>query len=125
VRITHLWCNVERGNGKPVSPEYMRAQLSRILDGVPVPEEIHRSRFPSWRWPASPRMEYMVALHIAAGRVAADPRYGEPATRLADAARQLIGDGADAEDAMRRDLNRFDQISRRRSRIDARWRSSL
>jgi hypothetical protein len=125
VRITHLWCNVERGNGKPVSPEYMRAQLSRILDGVPVPEEIHRSRHPSWRWPASPRMEYMIALHIAAGRVAADPRYGDPAARLADAARRLLGDGAGADDAIRRDLDRFDQISRRRSRIEARWRASL
>jgi hypothetical protein len=40
-------------------------------------------------WPASPRIEYMIALYISAGRVAADPRYGEPATRLAHAARQM------------------------------------
>jgi 5-methylcytosine-specific restriction endonuclease McrA len=73
VRITHLWCNVERNSGEPSSPEYMRAKLSRLLDGTPVPEELHRSQFPSWRWPASPRIEYMIALYIAAGQVAADP----------------------------------------------------
>jgi hypothetical protein len=57
-------------------------------DGTPVPEELHRSRSPSWRWSASPRVEYMIAVYIAADRVAADPRYGNPATRLADTARQ-------------------------------------
>ena len=121
-RITHLWCNVERNIGEPPSPEYMRAQLLRLLDGTPVPEEIHRSRFPSWQWPASPRHEYMVALHIAAGRVAAAPRYGNPATRLAVTARQLFHD--DPDGAMRRGLDWIDSINRRRSEIDARWRSS-
>jgi hypothetical protein len=33
----------------------MRAQLSQALDAVPVPEELRRSRTPSWRWPASQR----------------------------------------------------------------------
>jgi hypothetical protein len=121
VRITHLWCNVERNSGEPASPEYMRAQLSLLLDGTPVPEELHRSRFPSWKWPASPRHEYMIALHIASGRVAPDPRHGESARRVADAARRLLGDAA--EDAVRRGLAWIEQIDQRRSRIDARWRA--
>lgn len=122
VRIAHLWCNVERNSGEVASSEYMRAQLSRLLDRTPVPEELHRSRFPSRRWPASPRIEYMIALYITAGKVAADPRYGEPATRLTDTARQLSGD--DAEDTLRRGLNWIDEITRRRSPVDARWRSA-
>jgi len=121
VRITHLWCNVERNSGEPASPIYMRAQLSWLLDGTPVPEELHRSCFPSWRWPASPRIEYMIALYISAGRVAADPRYGEPATRLAHAARQMAGDAA--EDAVRRGLDWMERNDRRRSPINAGWRS--
>jgi hypothetical protein len=100
----------------------MRALLSRVLDGTPIPEELYRSRFPSWQWPAKPRGEYMIALHIAAGRVAADPRYGEPAKRLADAARRLTGDAA--EDTMRRGLDWMNRIVQRRDRIDARWRSA-
>jgi 5-methylcytosine-specific restriction endonuclease McrA len=118
VRITHLWCNVERNSGEPRSPEYMRAKLSRLVDGTPVPEELHRSQFPSWRWPASPHIEYMIALYIAAGQVAADPRYGDPAARAADAAR-LVGD-----DAWSRGLDWLAGVSQRRSPIEARWRSS-
>jgi hypothetical protein len=121
VRITHLWCNVERNSGGTPDPAYMRARLSRLLDGSPIPEELHRAQFPSWQWPASPRIEYMIALYIAAGRVTADPRYGDPATRLVRAARQLSGEHA--EDTIRRGLEWIAQSTRRRSRIDARWRS--
>jgi hypothetical protein len=67
VRITHLWCNSERNNYEPPPPECMRAQPSRLLDGVPAPEEIHRRQFPSWRWPARPHIENMIALYIATG----------------------------------------------------------
>jgi hypothetical protein len=77
--------------------------------------------FPSWQWPAIPRIEYMIALYIAAERVAADSRYGDPATQLVSAARQLSGEHA--EDTMRQGLERIAQSTRRRSRIDARWRS--
>jgi hypothetical protein len=121
VRITHLWCNVERNSGGTPDPEYMRARLSYLLDGSPVPEELHRSRFPSWQWPASPWIEYMIALYITAAQVTADPRYGDPATRLASAARQLSGEKA--EDTMHRGLERIARVTRRRSRIDAKWRS--
>jgi hypothetical protein len=121
VRITHLWCNVERNSGEPVSAIYMRAQLSWLLDGTQVPEELHRSRFPSWRWPASPRIEYMIALYISAGKVAADPRYGELATRLLHAARQMAGDAA--EGAVRRGLDWMEKNDQRRSPINAGWRS--
>jgi hypothetical protein len=121
VRITHLWCNTERNNYKPAPPECMRAQLSRLLDGVPVPEEIHRRQFPSWRWPARRHIENMIALYIAAGQVAADPRYGgDPMARLRASGRTY----AEAEDALRRGLDSIARVSRRRSEIDARWRSS-
>jgi 5-methylcytosine-specific restriction endonuclease McrA len=122
VRIAHLWCNVERNNADAPSPEYMRAGLSRVMDGTPIPEELYRSCFTSWRWPARPRIEYMIALSIDAGRVAADPRYGDPATRLTDAARQLSGDAA--EDAMRRGRDWMNKVVQRRTPIDARWRSA-
>jgi hypothetical protein len=121
VRITHLWCNVERNSGKPPPPAVMRAQLSRLMDGTPVPEEVHRSQHPSWRWPAKPRIEYMIALYITAGRVAADPRYGDPATRLADAACRL---GGNPDDAIRRGLDWIEGVNQRRSPIEAQWRSS-
>lgn len=121
VRIAHLWCNVERNNSKLLTPEYMRAQLSSLLDGTPVPEELHRSFSPSWRWPASLRVEYMIAVYIAAGRVAADSRYGDPATRLADIACQRFGDTA--QEAIRDGLDWADRTSRRRSGINERWRS--
>jgi hypothetical protein len=121
VRITHLWCNVERNSGETPDPAYMRARLSHLLDGSPIPEELHRAQFPSWQWPAIPRIEYMIALYIAAGRVTADPRYGDPATRLVSAARQLSDEHA--EDTMRRGLEWIAQVTRCRSRIDARWRS--
>jgi hypothetical protein len=121
VRITHLSCNLETNNLGTPSPKYMRAHLSELLDGTPVPEELHRSLFPSWRWPAKPLVEQMIALSITAGWVAADPRYGDPATRLQNAARQFAGDRA--EDAIRDGLDWIDKVNRRRAPIDARWRT--
>ena len=122
VRITHLWCNIERNSSHTPSPESMRARLSQVLDGTPIPEELYRSRFPSWRWPARPRGEYMIALRIAAGLFAADPSYGDPQTRLADAAYQLAGDAA--EDATRRGLDWINEVAKRRARINVWWRSA-
>jgi hypothetical protein len=118
VRITHLWCNTERNNGKPPSPEYMRAQLTQLLDGTPIPEELYRNS--RWPWPASPRIEYMIALQIEAGRVAADPRYGDPATRLADAVRHWSPADTDALMQSGREWN--EKVRLRRAPIDARWR---
>ena len=123
VRITHLWCNVERGNGRTPSPQYMRAQLSQALDGVPGPEELHRSRAPSWRWPASQRVEYMIALYITAGWVTGNPRYGDPATRLADIAVQRFGTAAD--DAVKSGLQWVDKARQRRAQRAAWWRSAI
>ncbi len=123
VRITHLWCNVERGGGRARSPQYMRARLSQVLDGVPVPEELQRSRAASWRWPASLRVEYMIALYITAGWVEGDPRYGDPTTRLADIAGQRFG--AAADDAVRSGLQWVDKARERRARRAAGWRSSI
>ena len=123
VRITHLWCNVERGNGRTPSPQHMRARLSQVLDGVPIPEDLHRSRAPSWHWPASPRIEYIIALHIMAGLVTGDPRYGDPATRLADTAAQRFGTAADR--VVKSDLQRMDKVRQRQAQSAAWWRVSI
>jgi hypothetical protein len=76
---------------------------------------------PSWQWPANPRIEYMIALYIASGQVDADPRYGDPTTRPANSARKRYGEAA--ADAVRSGLDWADKTRRRRSRIDAGWRS--
>src|SRR5258708_17941200 len=94
-RITHLWCNVDRGNGTTPSPQYMRARLSQVLEGTPVPAELDRGWSPSWAWPASPRIEFMIALYITAGWVAGDSRYGDPVTRLGVTVRRRPCNGAD------------------------------
>jgi hypothetical protein len=86
VQITHLFCNLDKNSSSRktgfMRPEYMRATLSRLLDGTPVPEELHRGCFASWAYPSSRRVEHMIALYIAAGEVAADPRYGDPDSRV-------------------------------------------
>jgi hypothetical protein len=99
------------------------AKLSQALDGAPVPEELHRSRAPSWRWPASQRVEYMIALYITAGWVTGDPRYGDPATRLADIAVQRFG--AAADDAVKSGLQWVDKARQRRAQRAAWWRSAI
>jgi 5-methylcytosine-specific restriction endonuclease McrA len=120
VCIAHLWCNVEKNAGPAPDPEYMRAALTRILDGTPVPEELHRGQHSSWAWPARPRIEYMIALYIAAGRVAADSRCGDPASRIHDAAVRQFGDQAGA--AIQRGFEWIAEIAARRAPIDAKWR---
>ena len=49
------------------TPEHMHADLSWLLDATPIPEELDRSLAPSRRWPASLRIEYMIAVYVAAG----------------------------------------------------------
>lgn len=122
VRIAHLWCNLEKNAGPAPDPEYMRAALARLLDGTPVPEELHRRQCSSWAWPARPRVEYMIALYIAAGRVAADPRRGDPASRLRDTAARQFGDQPDA--AIERGLEWIAKSDARRAPIDSKWRLS-
>lgn len=48
MRITHLWCNVERNSGTWHGPQYMRARLSQILTGTPIPEETPIRPRPYW-----------------------------------------------------------------------------
>ena len=121
VRIAHLWCNVERNSSQHTSAQLMRSKLSLLLDGQPIPEELYRSASPRRRWPASPRSEYMIALRIAVGQVAADPRYGDAATRLDELARLRFGDAA--AEAIQSSLNWANKTRRRRAPIDARWRA--
>jgi hypothetical protein len=108
---------VERGSRRLPSPQYMRDRLSQVLDGAPVPEQLHRSRALSWHWPASPRVEYIIALYITAGWVT-----GDPATRLADIAVQRFGTAAD--DTVKSDLQRVDKARQRRAKSAAWWRAA-
>jgi hypothetical protein len=85
LQLAHLFCNLHKNASSPgtgfTRPEYVRAVLANLIDGTPVPEVIHRGCFPSWAYPASRRVEFMIALSIAAGEVEGDPRYGDPASR--------------------------------------------
>lgn len=85
LQISHLYCNLHKNASTAAvgstRPEYVRAVLANLIDGTPVPEEIHRDRFPNWAYPSHRHVELMIALRIAAGEVAADPRYGDPAIR--------------------------------------------
>jgi hypothetical protein len=94
LQLAHLFCNLHKNASSSgagfMRPEYVRAVT--LIDGIPVPEEIHRSCFPSWAYPASRRVEFMIALCIAAGDLAADPRYGDPALRSDRFIRELGDD---------------------------------
>jgi hypothetical protein len=116
VQIAHLFCNQHKNAGsgdKGFSrPEYARAVLDQLLDGTPVPEDVHRGCFPSWTYPASRRAEFMIALYIAAGNVAADPRYGDPEARSDRFSREIGEDRFNSEVA---------KIRERRRRRKERW----
>jgi hypothetical protein len=116
VQIAHLFCNLEKNSSSrktgPMRPEYIRAKLSRLLEDTPVPEELHRSCFASWAYPARHQIEYMMALNIAGGEVAADPRYGDPGSRVERFAREVGQD---------RWLAAVANMRRRRAERDSRW----
>lgn len=65
----------------------------------------------------------MIALYIAAGLVAADPRYGDPDTRLTNAVRHLFR--ADAEALMQSGREWIEKARQRRPPIDVGWREPL
>ncbi|HET9897533.1 MAG TPA: hypothetical protein VFQ44_21585 [Streptosporangiaceae bacterium] len=69
---------------------------------------------------ARPRVEYMIELSIAVGRVAADPRHGDPASRLRDTAAGQFGDPPDA--AIERGLEWIAMADARRALTDSKWR---
>jgi hypothetical protein len=116
VQIAHLFCNLHKNAGSGDEgfnrPEYVRAVLGQLLDGTPVAEDVHRACFPSWAYPASQRVESMIALYIAAGDIAPDPRYGDPGSRLDRLTREIGEDRFSAEVAGTRD---------RRMRWRERW----
>lgn len=110
VQIAHWFCNQEKNASARPRPIYMRALLARQVDGTPIPEEVHRGRYPSWAYPASRQVESMIALKIAAGDIALSLRYGDPATRLERFVRDF------GEDAVRAQLARMKERRRRRAR---------
>lgn len=85
LQTAHLFCNLHKNASSAgtgfTRPEYVRAVLLNLIDDTPVPEVIHRGCFPSWVYPARRRVEFMIALHIAAGEIGADPRYGDLSSR--------------------------------------------
>jgi hypothetical protein len=119
LQIAHLFCNLHKNNSRAgvgfARPDYVRGVLANLIDGTPVPEDIHRGCSPRWAYPAGRRTELMIALYIAAGEVAADPRYGDPAARSDPFMREL---GRDRwQDAVA-------NVSGRRARWRARWKLS-
>jgi hypothetical protein len=116
VQITHLFCNMEKNSSSSrigfLRPEYVRAVLSNLLNSTPVPEALRRSCFASWAYPSTHRVEFMMALYIAAGEVAADPRYGDEASRLERFAGEVGQD---------RWLTAVADMRRRRAEWRSRW----
>jgi hypothetical protein len=116
VQIAHLFCNLHKNAGSGDAgfsrPHYVRAVLDRLLDGTPVPEGVYRACSPSWAYPASRRAELMIVLYIAAGEIAADPRNGDPGTRLDRFSREIGEEQFNADAA---------NVRERRRRWRARW----
>lgn len=88
VQISHWFCNQEKniGGRSGRSPEFMRARLALRLDGTPIPEALWRAQS-SGRSPRLPRHEYMLALYIELGDVAAEPGSEPAMSRLQRLAR--------------------------------------
>lgn len=116
MQIAHLLCNLHKnassGDDGFSRPEYARAVLDRLLDGTPVPEGVYRACSPTWAYPASRRVEFVIALYIAAGQIEADPRNGDPGTRLDRFSREVGEKQFNADVA---------NVRERRRRSNARW----
>jgi hypothetical protein len=116
LQIAHLYCNLHKNASRPGSgwtrPEYVRAVLASLIGHTSVPEAIHRGCHSSWAYPASRRVEFMIALAIAAGEVEADPRYGDPDSR---------SDAFICELGHDRWLELVADMKRRRANWRARW----
>jgi hypothetical protein len=112
VQISHWFCNQEknayRPDGSAESAEFMRAELARRLYGTPVPEALWRAKFSRW----SSRHEYMLALLIELGDVAAEPGSEPAGSRL----RRIARARGIAEEAFQRDLARMRAMSATRAR---------
>jgi hypothetical protein len=112
VQITHWFCNQEKnmytGDRGRRSPEFMRAKLARRLYGTPIPEALWRAKASRW----STRHEYMLALFIELGDVAADPGSEPARSRL----RRMARARGVAEQAVEEDLARMRAIRAKRMR---------
>jgi hypothetical protein len=110
VQISHWFCNQEknayRADHNAVSLDLMRAKLARRLYGTPIPEALWRARFSRW----SMRHEYMLALSIEVGDVAAQPGSEPARSRL----RRIAHARGKAEEAIQQDLTRMRAVGARR-----------
>jgi hypothetical protein len=114
VQISHWFCNQEKnmyeGDRRATSSEFMRAKLARRLYGTPIPESLWRVKFTRW----STRQEYMLALNIELGEVAAQPGSEPARSRL----QRIANARGIAEEAVEEDLAR---MRARRARRTRRW----
>jgi hypothetical protein len=103
VQISHWFCNQEknayRADHNAVSLDFMRAKLARRLHGTPIPEVLWRARFSRWTM----RHEYMLALSIELGDVAAEPGSEPARSRL----RRIAQARGKTEEAIQQDLTRM------------------
>ena len=111
-QISHWFCNQEKNTYRTdrgaVSPELMRAKLARRLYGTPIPESLWRVSFSR----RSTRLEYVLALHIELGDVAAEPGSEPARSRL----RRIAHVRGIAEEAIQQDLAKMRVIGARRAR---------
>jgi hypothetical protein len=116
LQLAHLFCNLHKNAFRSGvgfrRPEYVRALLANLTDSTPVPEAIHRGCFPLWAYPASRQVEFKIALYIAAREVAADRRYGNPASRSDKFIREL---------GKHRWQEAVADVEKRRAKWRARW----
>ena len=103
VQITHWFCNhgknAYRSDRGTRSVEFMRAKLAQRLHGTPIPEALWRAKFSRW----STRHEYMLALKIELGDLAAEPGSEPARSRLRRIARAC----GIVEQAFKEDLARM------------------
>lgn len=115
VQISHWFCNQEKNayqaDRGAVSPGFMRAKLARRLYGTPIPEAVWRAKFSRW----STRHEYILALHIELGDVAAEPGSELAGSRL----RRIAHVRGIGEETFQRDLAKMRVIGARRARRPA------
>jgi hypothetical protein len=112
VQIAHWFCNqeknVHRDGCSATSSEFMRAKLAQQRHGTPVPEALWRARFST----RSARQEYMLALCIELGDVAAEPRSEPARSRL----HRIAHARGIADEAIEDDLARLRASLARRKR---------
>jgi hypothetical protein len=105
--VLHQEKNAHQEGQGAESLDFMRAMLARRLYGTPIPEALWRAKFSLW----SMRHEYMLALQIELGNVAAEPGSELARSRLL----RITNARGLAEEAVHQDLARMRAIDAQRA----------